>query len=94
MQNEKSKKGEAKGRGVSGRSSAAEAHEVIELPIDAEKTLRLLFRRERQLLSQLADVRNALESARSGFARANQLRANPRMELLRTRFAPPPRPQS
>lgn len=72
-------------------AGAAEAlHEVVELPLDAEKELRLLFRREAMLVRQLADVRNALEQARGRFARSNNLSANPRMKLLRTRFAPQP----
>ena len=72
---------------------SAELHKVVQLNLEPEARLRLLFRRERELLGKLADVRADLESARVAFSRANDLRANPRMELLRTRCAPPPRRQ-
>lgn len=55
-------------------------------PRDPEQELANLFRREAALERELRQVRAALDTARKRYAEANQLRANPRMELLRTRF--------
>lgn len=62
--------------------------EVFLLPIDPEKELRILFRREAQLERQLREVRAGLDRARTAYAAASGCMANPRLELLRTRFAP------
>jgi len=72
---------------LEGRDPTAD---IITLPVEPERELRILFRREQQLEKQRLEVSAGLLSARKAYAAANGLAALPRMELLRTRFAPPP----
>jgi hypothetical protein len=52
------------------------------------------FKREAALLAELAIVRADIEQARARFGLTEGLMANPRLELLRTRFAPKPEPKA
>lgn len=59
-----------------------------------EEEFAVLFAREATLLREIADVRAAIDGARARYAEKHDLLANPRTDLLRTRFGPqsaPPR---
>jgi hypothetical protein len=63
---------------------------------DPTVELAALFAREAQLKRQMADVADALESARKRFTGTRSdgtPQSPPRMELLRTMFGPKPEPR-
>lgn len=57
-----------------------------------EALLARLFAEEQRLEHELLKVRNLLRFERNRFAAVEKLLVPPRMELLRTRFAPPKKP--
>jgi hypothetical protein len=79
------------------RSSARPALRIVESrrlappgaeALPAESHLRSLFAEEQRIERELLKVRNSLRFYRGRYAAENGLLAAPRIELLRTRFAP------
>lgn len=62
---------------------------VVDTP---EAQLADLFAAEAELAATSAQLRRQLDHARRRYAEAHDLMALPRMELLRTKFAPKVRP--